>query len=118
MAKSNTVKSPQQETPAPKESTFRHFNRVQLAGRLVSDPDLRYTPSGKAVCKLRLATNDTQTAQFHDIVAWEELGETAAQALTKGATAIVEGRLQNRSWQTPDGSPRRVTEIVAASITF
>lgn len=117
MAKSTTVKAIKQEAPAAKESNFRSFNKVQLAGRLVADPDLRYTPSGKAVCRIRLATNDTQTAQFHDIVAWEALGENAAKSLSKGATAVIEGRLQTRTWQAPDGSSRRVTEIVAASIT-
>jgi single-strand DNA-binding protein len=117
MAKSNSVKANTQEAPSAKDSTFRSYNRVQLAGRLVADPDLRHTPSGKAVCRMRLATNDTQTAQFHDIVAWEGLGENAAKSLGKGATAVIEGRLQTRAWQAPDGSSRRVTEIVAASIT-
>jgi len=117
MAKSNCVKANKQEAPAAQQSSFRSYNRVQLAGRLVADPDLRSTPSGKAVCRMRLATNDTQTAQFHDIVAWEELGENAAKSLSKGATALIEGRLQTRTWEAPDGSSRRVTEIVAASIT-
>jgi single-strand DNA-binding protein len=72
---------------------------VQLAGRLVADPDLKYTPSGKAVCRTRLATNDTKVAQFHDIVAWQGVAETAAESLRKGAAVTVEGRLQTRTWQ-------------------
>jgi single-strand DNA-binding protein len=116
MAKSTTVKANKQETPAAKESTFRHYNRVQLAGRLVADPDLRYTPSGKAVCRMRLATNDTQTAQFHDIVAWQALADSSAESLRKGATVAVEGRLQTRTWEAGDGSPRRATEIVASAV--
>ena len=71
--------------PGCSHSPFRSYNRVQLAGRrLVADPDLKYTPSGKAVCRMRLATNDTKVAQFHDIVAWEVVAETAAESLRKG----------------------------------
>ena len=89
---------------------------MQLAGRLVADPDLKYTPSGKAVCRMRLATNDTKVAQFHDIVAWEGVAETAAESLRKGAAVTVEGRLQTRTWEAADGSPRRATEVVASAV--
>ncbi len=91
---------------------------MQLAGRLVADPDLKYTPSGKAVCRMRLATNDTKVAQFHDIVAWEGVAETAAESLRKGAAVTVEGRLQTRTWQATDGSQRRATEIVASAVAM
>jgi single-strand DNA-binding protein len=56
------------------------------------DPDFKYTPSGKAVCRMRLATNDSKVAQFHDIVAWETVAESAADSLRKGAAVTVEGR--------------------------
>src|SRR6059058_3275596 len=96
-AKSKTPKAPEQEAPAAEEQQpFRSYNRVQLAGRLVADPDLKYTPSGKAVCRMRVATNDTREAQFHDIVAWEAIAETAAESLRKGGAVTVEGRLQTR----------------------
>jgi single-strand DNA-binding protein len=112
--KSKTTKtSPQESTAA--EQSFRSYNRVQLAGRLVADPDLRNTPSGKSVCRMRVATNDTREAQFHDVVAWESVGE-AAKSLCKGAAVTIEGRLQTRTWEAADGSPRRATEIVAASV--
>jgi single-strand DNA-binding protein len=117
MAKHKTDEATTQETAPAKDASFRSYNRVQLAGRLVSDPDLRYTPSGKPVCRMRLATNDTKTAQFHDIVAWEALAEKAAVELVKGAVVAIEGRLQTRTWEASDGSPRRVTEVVAAAIT-
>jgi single-strand DNA-binding protein len=82
----------------------------------VADPELRYTPSGKAVSRLGVATNDTRDAQFHDIVAWEQLAETAAETLTKGSKVIVEGSIQTRSWEAADGSKRRATEIVASKV--
>ena len=115
-AKSKTTKAPEQEA-TPVEDTFLSYNRVSLAGRLTADPDLRYTPSGKAVVRLRVATNDTREAQFHDVVAWEQDAETAAETLTKGSKVIVEGRLQTRTWEAADGSKRRATEIVASAVT-
>jgi single-strand DNA-binding protein len=114
MAKSKTSKTSPQE--AKTADPFRSYNRVQLAGRLVADPDLRYTPSGKAVCRMRVATNDTREAQFHDVVAWQGIAESAAESLRKGAAVTIEGRLQTRSWEAPDGSPRRATEIVASAV--
>jgi len=113
--KSKTTETSPQEAPAAEQS-FRSYNRVQLVGRLVADPDLRSTPSGKAVCRMRVATNDTREAQFHDVVAWEALAETAAESLRKGAAVAVEGRLQTRTWDAADGSPRRATEIVASAV--
>jgi single-strand DNA-binding protein len=113
--KSKTTKTSTQEATAAEQS-FRSYNRVQLAGRLVADPDLRSTPSGKSVCRMRVATNDTREAQFHDVVAWEALAESAAESLRKGAAVTVEGRLQTRTWQAADRSPRRATEIVASAV--
>ena len=116
-AKSKTTKAPEQEAPAAEQpQSFRSYNRVQLAGRLVADPDLKYTPSGKAVCRMRVATNDTKVAQFHDIVAWEGVGEAAAEALRKGAAVTVEGRPQTRTWEASDGASRRATEIIASAV--
>ena len=115
MAKRKTTQTPSQETPAAKE-TFRSINRVQLAGRLVADPELRHTSTGKAVCRMRVATNDTREAQFHSVVAWQELADSAARSLRKGDPVLVDGRLQTRSWEAADGSPRRATEIVASAV--
>lgn len=114
--KSKTTQAPAQEA-APAEDSFKSYNRVQMAGRLVADPELRYTPSGKAVVQMRMATNDTRDAQFHDVIAWEQVAETAAETLTKGSKVIVEGRLQTRTWETADGSKRRATEIIASAVT-
>jgi single-strand DNA-binding protein len=112
MAKSKTTKAPAKEA-TPAEEPFLSYNRVSLGGRLVADPELRYTPTGKALCRMRVATNDTREAQFHDVVAWEETAEKAAESLSKGAAVVIEGRLQTRSWEAQDGTRRRATEVVA-----
>ena len=99
----------------------RSLNKVQLIGNLTRDPELRYTPSGTAVCTFGLATNrewvDTagqkqEAVEFHRIVAWNKLADICSQLLFKGRKAYVSGRLQTRSWQTPEGVEKQITEIV------
>lgn len=97
------------------------LNKVLLIGNLTRDPELRYTPSGAAVCTFGLATNRTyvssdgtkkEEAEFTRIVSWNKLAELCSQLLTKGRKVYVEGRLQTRSWETPDGQSRQTTEVV------
>lgn len=97
------------------------LNKVLLIGNLTRDPELRYTPSGAAVCSFGLATNRTyvssdgtkkEEAEFIRIVSWNKLAELCSQLLTKGRKVYVEGRLQTRSWETPDGVSRQTTEVV------
>lgn len=99
----------------------RSLNKVQLIGNLTRDPELRYTPSGAAVCTIGLATNRTwvmesgekkEETEFHRIVAWNKLAELCSQLLTKGRKIYVEGRLRTNSWQTADGVQRSTTEVV------
>lgn len=99
----------------------RSLNRVTLIGNLTRDPELKYTPSGSAVCTFGLATNREWTdssgqkqegAEFHRIVAWGKLGEICSQLLQKGRKVFVEGRLQTRQWKTQDGSDKQITEII------
>ena len=116
MATSKKTETPAQKT-TPTEDTFRSYNEVKLAGRLTADPELKHTTSGKAVCRLRVATNSTKIAEFHDVVTWEHLAETTAKTLAKGAKVVVEGRIQTRSWEAKDGSKRRATEIVANKVS-
>ena len=116
MATSKKTEAPAQDT-TPTEDTFRSYNKVELAGRLTADPELKRTPTGKAVCRLRVATNSTKVAEFHDVVTWEQLAETAATTLAKGARVVVEGRIQTRTWEAADGSKRRSTEIVANKVS-
>lgn len=99
----------------------RSLNKVQLIGNLTRDPELRYTPTGAAVCTIGLATNRYWTlesgekkeeVEFHRIVAWNKLAELCSQLLTKGRKVYVEGRLRTASWQAQDGSQRNTTEVV------
>ena len=97
------------------------LNKVLLIGNLTRDPELRYTPSGAAVCTFGIATNRYYVAsdgtkkeetEFIKIVSWNKLAELCSQLLSKGRKVYVEGRLQIRSWETPDGQNRQATEVV------
>src|ERR1700691_4769432 len=99
----------------------RSLNRVQLIGNLTRDPELRYTPSGSAVCTFAIATNRTWTTDsgekreevdFHRIVAWNKLAELCSQFLVKGRKVYVEGRLSTRNWTGQDGTQKSTTEVV------
>ncbi len=98
------------------------LNKVILIGNLGADPELRYTPSGRAVVNFRMATTrhwNTQDGErreeteWHRIVAFSKLAEICGQYLKKGAPVYVEGRLQTRSWEDQNGMKRYTTEIVA-----
>lgn len=98
------------------------INKAILVGRLGSDPEVRYTPSGMAVANFNIATNEKwkdkgsgemkERTEWHRIVAWGRLGEICGEYLAKGKMVYVEGRLQTRSWEK-DGVTRYTTEIVA-----
>jgi len=95
-------------------------NNVTLIGNLVDDPELRFTPSGVAMAKVRFAVNrrwrgqdgewQEQTSFFTGTV-WREQAETVAESLQKGTRVIVSGRLEQRSWETDDGDKRSVVEV-------
>lgn len=96
------------------------LNKVFLVGRLCTDPELKYTPSGIAVANFRVAvdrafvsTTGERETDFIDVVTWRQNAEFVNTYLTKGRLVLVEGRLQVRQWQTPDGQRRRNTEVVA-----
>lgn len=99
----------------------RSLNKVQLIGNLTRDPELRYTPTGTAVCSFSIATNRGWTTDsgekkeetdFHRIVAWNKLAELCSQLLAKGRKVYVEGRLANRKYTGQDGQEKQITEIV------
>ena len=104
------------------------INKVILIGRLGSDPEVRYTPSGVAVANFSIATSEEWTdkdsgekkerTEWHRIVAWRRLGEICGEYLSKGRQVYVEGRLQTRSWDDRDGNKKYTTEIVASDIQF
>ena len=99
------------------------MNTVVLIGRLVADPELKYTPSGVAVCSLRMAVDrrfksesGEKQSDFFDIVAWQKSAEFASNYLSKGRLVAVQGRLQQRSWVQQDGQKRYKVEVVAENI--
>ena len=102
------------------------FNRVVLAGNLTRDPELRFTNNGIPVCEFGIAVNErrgkgadaTERANFFDITAWRDLGETIANYKKKGDPILVEGRLQFRSWEAQDGSKRSKVDVVADNVQF
>ena len=105
-----------------------NINRVVLVGNLTKDPELRHTPSGTAVCKLRLAVNtrqkDNATGEwgdkpnYFDVTVWGNQGESCAQYLAKGRPVGVDGRLDWREWDAQDGTKRQAVEIIADSTQF
>ena len=102
-----------------------NLNKVFLIGRVASDPELKTTPSGQNVCTFSLATNRVwkgtdgqkkEESQFHRIVLWQRLAQIASQFLNKGSLVLIEGRIQNRSWEDKTGSKRYTTEIIAEAM--
>ena len=102
-----------------------NLNKVLIAGRLTANPELRNTPGGQSVASFSLATNRVWTdksgarqesTEFHNIVVWGRQAEIANQFLTKGSLALIEGRLQTRSWQDKQGQTRKTTEIICERI--
>ena len=98
------------------------MNKIVLLGRLVKDPDVKYTQSGKCVAQFTIAVDDgwgeNKTTSFIPIVVWGKTAEIVGNNLSKGQRALVEGRLQIRSYDAKDGSKRWVTEIIANSVEF
>ncbi|MBI4353290.1 MAG: single-stranded DNA-binding protein [Candidatus Omnitrophica bacterium] len=102
-------------------------NKVLLIGNLTRDPELRYLPSGSAVVNFSLAMNRVYKLQsgekkeetaFVRVVVWGRQAELCGEYLKKGSSVFVEGRLQSRSWDTPDGQKRSMVEVVAMSVQF
>ncbi|MEM6782650.1 MAG: single-stranded DNA-binding protein [Bacteroidota bacterium] len=100
----------------------RGVNKVILIGNLGSDPELRYTGSGTAVCNFSLATSETykdsngdmvEKTEWHRIVTWARLAEICGEYLKKGRQVYIEGSLQTRQWEDKDGNTKYTTEIKA-----
>ena len=101
----------------------RTMNRVELLGRVGTDPELRYTQSGTAVAQLRLATdrrrqNGEVEADWHNITAWGKTAEIISEHVGKGERLLVTGKLVNSSYETPEGERRYRTEVHAAEVIF
>lgn len=102
-------------------------NKVILLGNLGVDPELKYLPSGQAVCEMRVATTfeykdksdqKQERTEWHKVVVWGKTAENVSKYLRKGQQTYVEGRLQTRSWDSPDGKKNYTTEIVAEQVVF
>lgn len=102
------------------------MNKVILYGNLTRDPELKSLPSGMQVASFGVATNRrvkkdeqwTDVPEFHNVVVFGRQAETSAQYLKKGSSALIEGRIQTRSWDSPEKGKQYRTEIVAESVTF
>ncbi|SMF66662.1 single-stranded DNA-binding protein [Pseudobacteriovorax antillogorgiicola] len=102
-------------------------NKAIILGNLGQDPELKYTPSGTAVCTLSVATTDVRNdpnggrqerTEWHRVVVWSKQAENCAKYLSKGRSVYVEGRIQTRSWEDQSGQKRYSTEVVAQTVQF
>lgn len=102
------------------------FNKVILVGNLTKDPEIRYTPSGTAVSNFGLAVNNRfkqgedfkEEVCFVDIVVFGKQAENSGQYLSKGQSVLIEGRLQQRRWETDEGQKRSKHEIIAQTVRY
>jgi single-strand DNA-binding protein len=98
------------------------INKVILLGNLGKDPEVRYLQNGTAVCSFSLATSENYTdktsgerktiTEWHNVVLWRKLAETAEKFLHKGSQVYIEGKIRTRSWDDEAGQKRYTTEIV------
>ncbi len=103
------------------------INKVIIVGRLGKDPELKYTPSGAAVCNFTVATSESwadksgqkqEKTEWHRIVVWGKLGELCNQYLSKGRQVFVEGKIQTRSWEDQSGQKKYLTEVNGTNVQF
>lgn len=101
-------------------------NKVILVGNLGADPELKYTPSSKAVCNMRIATTEAwkdksgakqEKTEWHRITVWGDMAENCSKYLAKGRSVYVEGRLETRTYDK-DGQKHYATDIIASSVVF
>jgi len=110
-----------------KAGFMANFNKVILVGNLTRDPQMRYTPSGTAVCDFGVAVNrqwkshdgeNKEDVCFIDVSAWGRTGEVIAEYKKKGDQILIEGRLQMQTWQGQDGQKRTKHVVVAEAVQF
>jgi len=102
-------------------------NKAILIGRLGKDPELKYTPGGKAVASFTIATNERWTSQdgqkqerttWHNIIAWGKQAEVINEYCRKGSQIYIEGRIDNRSYDDKEGNKRYISEVVVQNFQF
>ena len=102
------------------------YNKIILIGNLTRDPEMRYTPQGTSVCNFGLAVNRKykqgeemkEEVTFINIVVFGKQADTCGQYLNKGSAVLIEGRLQERRWETEEGQKRSKHEVVAQNVRF
>jgi len=103
-------------------------NKVILIGNLGRDPEVRYAPSGGAICNITLATTRSwknkesgerqEETEWHRVVLYDRLAEIAGEYLKKGRSVYIEGRLKTRKWTDKDGVEKYTTEVIAQELTL
>ena len=104
------------------------LNSVNLIGRITKKPELKYLANGTAVCKFDIAVNDDyfskeknetiKNVSFFNVTVWGKSGENVTNYTDKGSQVAVAGKLQQQSWETPEGSKRSRIIIVASRVQF
>ena len=102
------------------------YNRIIIVGRLGRDPEMRYTPSGRAVTNFSVATNrkyksgeeTVEETEWHNVVAWARLGEIVNQYAKSGQLVLVEGRVHTEKYTDKAGVERYSTKIIADAVQF
>lgn len=103
-----------------------NLNKIMLIGNCAAAPETKTTKNGKTLAKLRVATNrwwrdddgEHKATEWHDVLAWERLGEQCAERAEKGSKVYVEGRIQTHAWKDDQGNDRSKKEIVAHTVKF
>lgn len=121
-------KDGQHEVPQNAAAISGSANRADIVGNVSRDPELRTTTSGQQVLTLGVATNDRwkdkgsgedrERSEFHNVVIWGDIAEQVSRTLKKGNRVFVSGRVQTRSWETPQGAKRYTTEIIADQVSL
>ena len=102
-------------------------NKVIIVGRLGADPEIKTVGNGQSVARLSIATSENWTSkdgqkqertEWHRVVVWGKQAENCAKHLSKGRQVYVEGRLQTRNWEDPNGQKRYATEVIANNVQF
>jgi single-strand DNA-binding protein len=103
------------------------LNKVMLIGNLGKDPEVRFTPSGRAVGRFPVATSEVwndaegqrqERTEWHNVVVWGKQAETCGQYLAKGRQVFIEGSIRSRQYDDKDGNRRYITEVVAQRVQF
>jgi len=110
---------------SPESKVAGGLNQAEIIGNLTRDPETRQTPNGATVSSFSVATNYTwkdrsgetqEKTEFHNVVAWGDLAKSIGETVKKGRKVYVSGRLQTRSWDTPEGNKRYTTEIISENV--